>query len=325
MPKNRIITLADFRRTTISRVRGVFTKTNYSLGDDWLHALYNEALAEIQRRCMIWRKQHTFSLVAGTYYYALPDDLLDDMIDPETVQLAEASATEWSRPEFKSWGDMVELYQDFSNPEAGQGADHWAISEVNLDTTNASFRQFVTMFPPRANRTNGGKYEYYPDPSVENRVYDQSTITVALTANLAAITFSASMAGQLSDGDAIGLRSSATGLPTQWYRVYGFNGTTGASIAPAYQGTTAAAATFVVSACPYLEWRRPGLIQSAPSTYALYRIVESESGVQAAEGYRQAWEREIQRIADVAGHWGQKKLTQPAIRSSFPNISRRPV
>jgi hypothetical protein len=322
-----VFTLADMQRGVIAMMRGVFSKTNESYGNDWIRNICSESCVEIQRECEIYTKHHSFDLVAGRSYYGLPSDLLEDRIIADTVMVSDRAGG-WTSPKQLRWGDMVKVYGDFSNPSGSSSMAHWAIGGRNMDPDAGTFRQFVLMFPPGANMTGGGSYDYIPHPGNLVRVFDQSesggSITVAFTNGLDTATFSSSMAGNLMVDDAIGVMSSSSGLPSRWYRIADFDGTTGIVIDPPYIEPSTTTASFVVSQVSPLEWFMPGVTRTAVQRYAAWRLFEADNGHDAAHGHRQSWLAELGAIRSRVNRGDQMvPALDRVLDSRFPSMFRR--
>jgi len=316
-----IITLADLERMSIAQIRRVFKKTDESVDRDLLRPLISEAYVELQTESQIYQKLHTADTVQNRNYYDLPTDLLDELIEEESVMVKTGAST-WRRfPDLQKleWPDFTALFGDFSNPNNSNDLSYWSIGHHNFNTdANAAFRQMILMGPPGTAYTGGLRFHYTPHPGTLLNVYDQTTIKATFTQNDKTVTFDASMSGNVAADQAIGLNADTDSLPTKWYRIASVTDTTNIELDTNFAESGGSAKNFVVSDVSPLENYRPGLIMYAPVDYVIWKYAEMEEETDTATRAMNLWLRKVRKINQRAMRNRGATIHNPVKRSRHP-------
>jgi hypothetical protein len=302
------VTLSTLQRTVVSRYRGKFTKSINSVDLEQVNEYLTEAYVQLQDEGDIFRKLHPFNTVAGRFYHDAPSDLLNEKILPDSMEVLNTTGDPRPcYPTYRTWRTMLGLYGRFENPSNNSGPSDWSLSGHDFVTSGGTGRQIILAWPPLNSITNGGRCHYVPHPGILNRTYDQSSVTATFTNGDATVLFSGAIAaGTYQVGDAIGLKSSATALPSKWYRVTEITDTTHCQVSPVYAEATSAGSLFTISqVSPVEEWR-PGLVRTAAAEYALWMLYELDEGTQSAAYYMNRWNSEKDRVISRVENTGDK-------------------
>jgi hypothetical protein len=309
----QFIPLAILQRHLISRTRGMFTKSTDFLTTEQIDELISEAYVEIVRQTQCLTSSDSQTTSTSNPRYAAPADILDQLVTRLAVKIRD---NEFAYPDRRTWDFMRELYGDFSIPAGAQGPRDWSFAGDNQE-------QLIVMYPPESAVADGLIVDYVQNPGELTGVYDQSAITVAFTNGSPAITFSASIAGNVLADMAIGRKSAAAALPTKFYRLLSIDGATTATLTENFAEVTDAAALFVASPVSPLEYKRPGLVRYAPIEYARARIIELDEGSEAAMSAFEAFERELARIKRQSGAAPGLVFREPNALARFPAMRRK--
>lgn len=312
------VTLADLRRHSIARIRGVFEKTSADLPNVLLDSFITEAYVQIQRACRVWTKKYEATTTDGQLWVPVPTDLLGQLIVENSMLIKSGTAT-YQRPTWREPQTLIEMYGELDDV-TGDGVADWGFGMENFDTTNASYRQFVLMPPPVTGYATGLRCHYFPHPGILNAVYDQNTVTATFTISDATVTFSSAIASQLVVDRMIGLKADTddSTLPTKWYRIKSVTDSTHVELDRVYEETTASGAYFTISQISYLDLYVPGVILYAPTDFVLWKIAEMDAGFNGALPFLEQWNRTLGEVKKRVIGDANTEIYQPLSESRWP-------
>ena len=225
-----------------------------------------------------------------------PSDCLDHLvIGDKSLMLAGSGGQVSGWPNLRSWNYMRDRHGAFS-ATAGPAAIQrdWCFDQRTAGA-------LVIQPAPSEAVTDGLILDYVKDPGDLSLIYDDDTATVSVTNGSTTWTFASSMTGLIDTNCVIGVKASASELPTRWYRVASVSGLT-VETTEAYAGTTSASALFTASEVSAVELLHPGLCAYAPVFYALFQYFTMQEGGEAAVGHMAAFDADIERIIEVVRH-----------------------
>ena len=284
-----VVTVADLIRDVVQRVLNEDAKADANfLPSNLLLRWIGDAYQELARRTHCLTAQHTGNLLAQASHTA-PSGILDRMIWHKDALRVKVGA-DWYPLKERDWAYVRGLYSDLDDLDGAEVPDSWAWDERSATPA------ILILPPPLTAVASGFILDYVLDPGPITRLYDDDTATASVTNGSATVTFAASIEGLLEVGDTFGVKSSATALPTRWYKVATVTDTLHVELSETYAGVTNAAALFTLSQVSLIEWKRPGLVNYAPSEYVLARYWQSRSEGDQWLRYRQAFDLEVARI-----------------------------
>lgn len=269
-------THAETRRSAILELRRVFRKSLESVPQAELDYHIGEAYRAINRDLSLYFREHSQNTDASASDYPLPPDIIDRMLVGDRALRVEYQTGSFCHPIESEWNDFRTRYGDGSLVTPG-APQHW----THVPESGHKIR----MYPKVPASVSGGLVmTYIADPGIAARVFDQETITAAVTNASSGVIFSAAIAaGTFQAGDFFGVRDAAADLPTVWYEIREVTDTTNIVLgraadaaAQTYDEATRAASLFTISSANPVEKAAPGLLDIIPAHYAAARIAERE-------------------------------------------------